>query len=232
MKKLFFFLAVTGLLFGGEGELSEQEINFVKSVMPSTPFKKIERDRIDNFYRAYTENGRIFYINPFHKVYFVGELISETGYSFTAHDSQDFLKNTVQKEFYDNLEALKSGDEKSVKLLQDEKHKKIFNKGSKKSFVIIESKTCPNCTALDKYLKELDISTYIYYLPDDEEHEAIKKLRFSEGVPFILVFDENKKLIDYIKGNDINKLRLALDMKELDINKLNSLYKKLYKIEQ
>lgn len=136
--------------------IEQQEEALVKGIIPSTKIDKIERAEIDGFYKAYLGNGNIFYINPFKRVLFIGELYTASGESLTANDAHKWQVELNEKE-------LKNTN--ATELLQNAK-KVIYGSGSKRyEFVIFTDPECPFCAKVEDFFEKQNVSVYVNFFP-------------------------------------------------------------------
>lgn len=150
-------LALFSSLNAAEPTLAEQqEEALVKGIIPSTKIDKVERAEIDGFYKAYLGNGNIFYINPFKRVIFIGELYTATGDSLTANDVQKWQAELNEK-------ALKQAN--ATELLQNAK-KVVYGSGSKRyEFIIFTDPECPFCARVEEFLEKQNATLYANFFP-------------------------------------------------------------------
>ncbi|KGI56039.1 DsbC family protein [Campylobacter sp. MIT 97-5078] len=136
--------------------IEQQEEALVKGIIPSTKIDKVERAEIDGFYKAYLGNGNIFYINPFKRVLFIGELYTATGESLTANDASKWQAELNEK-------ALK--DANATELLQNAK-RVVYGSGSKRyDFVIFTDPECPFCAKVEEFFEKQNVNVYVNFFP-------------------------------------------------------------------
>lgn len=158
--KLALSIALTLTLFSGlkaeQTLIEQQEESLVKGVIPSTKIDKVERAEVDGFYKAFLGNGNIFYINPFKRVIFIGELYTATGDSLTANDAQKWQNELNEK-------SLKSAN--TDELIKNAK-KVVYGKGSKKyNFIIFTDPECPFCAKAEEFFEKNDVTVFVNFFP-------------------------------------------------------------------
>ncbi|MBT0825053.1 protein disulfide isomerase, DsbC family [Campylobacter lari] len=156
MKKTLLVLASLGVFLNAQTLIEQQEESLVKGMLPSTKIEKVERSQVDGFYKAYLSNGNIFYLNPFKRVIFIGELYTTTGVSLTANDMQEWksqldnklLKNTKIQELTQYAKKVKHG------------------KGSNRyEFVIFTDPECPFCLRTEEFFEKENVDLYVNFYP-------------------------------------------------------------------
>ena len=216
MKKIFkasLISCALALSLNANTLTEQQEESLVKGIIPSTKVAKVERSEVDGFYKAYLENGNIFYVNPFKRVMFIGELYTNTGVSLTANDRlkwQDELTSQQIKNF--NLNELK------------QYAKKIdFNKGSKKyDFILFTDPECPYCARVEEHFIKNDVTAYINFYPLSFHKNADKwSKQLLSAKDFKSAFTELRKTQKDLNVNISPQAEKTLeDMKQLG-EKLN-----------
>lgn len=165
------------------------EKEFINAVIPKSKIAKYEKAEIDGLYKVYFDNGQMFYVNPFNKLIFFGEIYNNKGYSYTQADSKRWQGELAQTQIVDKY---KPSDFKKVA-----KSLKYGAGGKDYEFVIFTDPECPYCKMAESLIATGNTDLHLIFSPLDFHKNA------ENWSKIILSAKDTKKVIEDIKNGNI-----------------------------
>ncbi len=131
---------------------------YINSVIPNSKIEKYEKAEIDGLYKVYFENGQMFYVHPFKKLIFFGEIYNNKGYSYTQNDSKAWQKEINDKQQNQIVDKYKPDDfTKIAKAVS-------FGTGaSNYDFVIFSDPKCHYCKIAEELISKGNSKLHYIY---------------------------------------------------------------------
>lgn len=198
LKKISFFSVFSAVMLSAQ--ITTQESDFVKSVIPSTKVEKIEKSKIDGLYEAYLMNGQVLYVHPFSKMVIFGELWTTAGQNITAQNRERWMQDIENKQLQ-NISI--------TELLQDTVEVK-YGSGSKNlKIVLFTDPECSFCKNAEKFLSTKDITVQYSFLPLPFHKNAEKWSLYA-----LSSNDFKQSLLDIENGKNDDNLKITNTAKE------------------
>jgi thiol:disulfide interchange protein DsbC len=231
--------------------VSDIEKKLVKSIIPGSSIKKIEKTPIDGLYMVLLENEKFLYVYPYKELIIFGEILTSKGKNISTFLKEDMRKDDVV--IKNNLDVILKNS-KALLEMQKLALSVTYNKGSSEyAFYLFTDPDCPFCKNIDEMFHGANAEVRYILTPSQKLHpkafyksqqlvsnqdkfsNILMKIRSDEnitvsvskeseekvlemmkladklnisGTPMTLVFDKKKKrIIDFIEGADIGKLK-------------------------
>lgn len=165
------------------------EKEYINSVVPKSKIAKYEKAEMDGLYKVYFENGQMFYVNPFKKLIFFGEIYNNKGYSYTQTDRNKWQQELSQTQIIDKYKA--SDFKKVAKSL------KYGTGGKDYEFVIFTDPECPYCKMAESLIATGNTDLHLIFSPLDFHKNA------ENWSKIILSAKDTKKAMEDIKNGNI-----------------------------
>lgn len=142
---------------------------YINSVIPNSKIEKYEKAEIDGLYKVYFENGQMFYVHPFKKLIFFGEIYNNKGYSYTQNDTKAWQKEMSSKQQNKIIDNYKPDDfTKIAKAV-------VFGTGaSNYEFIIFSDPKCHYCKIAEELISKGNTKLHYIYTSAGISEESPK----------------------------------------------------------
>ena len=195
--------------------VSNIEKKLVKSIIPGSSIKKIEKTPIDGLYMVLLENEKFLYVYPYKELIIFGEILTSKGKNISTFLKEDMRKGNIL--IKNNLDVILKNS-KALLEMQTLALRVIYNKGSSEyAFYLFTDPDCPFCRDIEKIFHSSNTEVRYILTPSEKLHpkafyksqqllsnqdefsDTLMKIRNDENITILVSKESEEKVLKMMK---------------------------------
>lgn len=151
-----------------DASVSNIEKKLVKSIIPGSSIKKIEKTPIDGLYMVLLENEKFLYVYPYKELIIFGEILTSKGKNISTFLKEDMRKGDVVSK--NNLDVILKNS-KALLEMQELAVSVTYNRGSSEyAFYLFTDPDCPFCKDIEELFHDANTEVRYILTPSKKLH--------------------------------------------------------------